>query len=344
MFENFTQKYGVPLNVINGLYNPAQKISFIEEQYGDNERENSIDVKVRFFSNIGEIEKQKNKDLMNFNIVEIESVFFTMKIAVRGTFYNRKNIIKKYFEWCIRRGYISFNRINMFDDLTFDHIFDNNNLTIKYFKNLDSLMECLNTIIDVYSPYDKHRYDTIICAILLIWCGLPIEDICHLKIEAMDFKNHIIKLNKQYKMPQFINDFIENYLSITSYAGNVKSKLGKVYYYKETGYVLRTTTNSNILCYSKGGLQSRISTWFTQKTAKIDKNNKYYGHSLYLKDVCDSGFFNRLYEYENQYNIEVEDLDNKIFLNLRYKDDIAEQYKNKLIDNYKLWKQTFYGI
>jgi integrase len=344
MIKDFAQKYQISTDIINKLYNPNRKIDFIEEQYGGNQSNKSIEVKTSFFKNIGDIEKQKGKDLMEFNIIEIESIFKTLKIAVKSSFNNRKNIIRKYFEWGIQKGYINFDRIILFDNLTFDHIFDDNNLKNKYFKDINDLIKCLNIIVSTYTPYDRHRYDTIICAILLIWCGMSINDICCLKIESIDFKSKTIKLDKDYKLPEYVNNFIIDYLNTTSYTGNQKAKLGKVYLYKDTGYVLRVTTNSSILCYSKAGLQSTISNWFNKGITQIAENNRYFGHSLYLKDVYDSGFFNRLYEYENQYNIKVRDLDDKIFLNLRHINNISEQKKGKLIETYQLWKQTFYGI
>jgi len=345
MYEKYAKKYEIPMNVIDGLYNADRKLNFIDEQYG-NQKQEAIEVIARFFNNIGDIEQKKGKDLLDFNIIEIESIFTTLKIAVRGTFNNRKNIIKKYFEWGIRRKYIPINTLDIFNSLVFDHIFDQNNLKSKYFKNVEDLFDCLMTIVKTSDSEDAHRYDTVMCAILLTWCGIPINDICELKIENVDLNRGIVKIGKEYTMPTSVCAFISEFLEITSYTGFQKGNKGnkRVYYYKDTGYLLRTTTNSSILCYSSSGLQSRISTWFTKKIAEIDKNSEYYEHTLYLKDVRDSGFFERLYQYEQQNHISIKDVDKEMFMKLKYDDDITDQNIANYIDIYKSWKQTFYGV
>lgn len=333
----------IPSDVINLLYNSEKKLSFIEEQYG-NQDQKSIEVIARFFGNLGKIEKEKEKDLLNFNVIEIESIFRTLKIAVRGTFNNRKNIIKKYFEWGIGKKYIPINTLDMFNNLVFDHIFDQNNLKSKYFKNVEDLFECLMSIVNASDSDDKHRYDTIICAVLLVWCGIPTNNPCILKIENIDLNQGIVKLDKEYIIPKFVCDFISEFLSTTSYIGFKKGSKGKVYYYKDTGYLLRTTTNSSIVCYSQSGLQSRISTWFTKGIDELDENNEYFEHTLYLKDVRDSGFFWRMYEYEQQNHILIKDIDKEMFLQLKYDNEITDQNMSNYIDIYKSWKQTFYGV
>ena len=343
MYEKYAKKYEIPMNVIDGLYNADRKLNFIDEQYG-NQKQEAIEVIARFFNNIGDIEQKKGKDLLDFNIIEIESIFTTLKIAVRGTFNNRKNIIKKYFEWGIRRKYIPINTLDIFNSLVFDHIFDQNNLKSKYFKNVEDLFDCLMTIVKTSDSEDAHRYDTVMCAILLIWCGISTSDVCTLKIEDVDLNQRIVKLDKKYILPKSVCDFIFEFLSTTSYAGYKKGSKGKVYYYKDTGYLLRTTTNSSIICYSQSGLQSRISTWFTKGISELNENNDYYNHSLYLKDVRDSGFFTRLYEYNRENNISIKDIDKSMFLTLKYDNEITDQNMSNYIDLFVLWKQSFYGV
>ncbi|CAB1251674.1 protein of unknown function [Ruminococcaceae bacterium BL-6] len=324
------------------LYNPERKLQFFEDCYGDQKDQTIYPVLKLYISSFAEMERKNKKDLLNFNIVEIEDIFKNLGIVTNSTFNNRKSIIKKYFQWGVDRHLISIEQLELFNYIGLENVFSEKNLIKKYFKDLDDLINYIDTALKFYKPLDKNQYSVTIITLLLLWCGLRIDQIYSLKTEAINFRRNIIKINKyEYVLPERITQIISNYLKQTSYVVDLKSKGYKYYFYKDTGYFLRVTGPKESY-YSKATLFTKISNFGNR--LELDQDNKYYGHTLLPEDVIVSGSFYRIYEFEQKNKADIHNVDKKVYLKLLYKEDEPEQKTIDFISEYINWKRTFYGV
>lgn len=344
MYEEYANKYNVSSNVIDRLYNPKQKLKFIETCYGK-ETISTIKPVIGFWGSIGKIESSYQKDLMQFNVAELNDVLAKLNIAVKSTFENRKNLIKTYYEWGVTCGLFPLDKLSeYFGDLSFDKILNDDNVKQRYFKNFDELQNCIKTLIKYYNDADSNRYDMETVVIYLLWCGLPINLIYRLEIKNIDFATKTIDLGTmKYKMNDTVANFIENYLNKTSYTIINKGKNNQSYYFRNTGYLLRPRTQRSIYYYSQNTIIVKLSK-FGSGLSKINNLNKYSNHSLSLKDVRDSGCFDRIYHFEKEQRISIIDVSDDIFSRVVCEQSLAKQKKAYIITMYKLWKRIFYGV
>ena len=349
MIDNFfinkcAADFEIPLQTIQKMYNPEIKAHFIYDEYQDNEPE-TISAVVNFFTLIADYEEKESKDLMNFDMAAIEGVFKYLRVATTATFYNRKALIKKYLMWCIDKRYVKIDILKYFDDLTYDKIITKDNIRLKFFKDIDDLLACINAIVEKYNPYDIHQYDIVITTLLLNWCGLELKEIVKLPISSLNFdKNEIVLKNMVYKMPEKVSKFIKNYLDESDYTVSVGLRNHFNKYWKNTGLVLRATNSMQSDYYSMSGLQSKISLWFRTKVVELDNSNYYKYHSLYLVDIQRSGQFDRLYKYEQKYSVSIDDIKKEIFLKIVCKKTLDNNTMLKIKADYKNWRRVFYGI
>lgn len=343
MLEDYCEQYELSDEVISAIYNVEQKMKFVKEQYGM-QALSSQQVIVRFFSNTGFLEKKLSKDLCMFNNAEMEVLFETLGVFTQATFFNRKNIIRQYLSWCTSENLIDLQSIKWLDDFNIEQFDLKTFYTSKYFKNFEDVNEGLNIIMGEHKPIDEWQYMICVIPTYFAWMGLTVIQSCNLKTENIDFENNrIIIDNVKYEMNDTISKYIHDSLNVDGYI--VKKGRGdsgsQAIELQDNGYVLKKLKKSVDPCYAVKEIQQKMSI-FTKVTANLSETNRYYNHSFVLKNIRDSGSFFRIYQYENETNKKIEDIDRPVLLQLMKQNDISTSKYHNFIEDYCNWKFSFY--
>ena len=338
------QNYSLDKDVLDQIYNLDQKIKFVEDQYGNqqiNARENIL----RFFSNTGEIEQSLRKDLNKFNNIEMEELFKTLNIVSKASFSNRKTIIRKYFEWSFTQKLIALKDFSWFNSFSISNLETFNLGYKKYFKDFEDLQDGINTILSKLNPIDNEQYAICYITMYLRWFGLSVEECCNLKVSQIDFETGIIKLeNKTVKINDTVLKIISESLKKDGYTTGFKTRnASRDFLYKQSDYVIRKLADSNTDNYNPKDLQQRISI-FISCTNELKENDRFYNHTFFLKDIYDSGIFYRILQYEKENKVDIENIDRDILLGLLYVNELTASKENNFKQDYKNWKNIFYGV
>lgn len=346
MYENlikYADQYQLGVDVLSQIYNFDQKIRFVDDQYGT-QKLKPQQVIIRFLGNTGEIERKLEKDLNKFNSIEMEELFKSLNVVSNATFANHKTIIKKYFEWSFSEGLIKRQDFDWLSGFMIESMEVSDLGFKKYFKDFDDLKDGIDTLLDKRKPKDREQYAISCLTMYLQWCGLTVEQCCNLQIENIDFSQKIIKLDDNiYSVNEFVIEAISKSLKATGYiTGSKSTKAIKTFSYKPSNYVIRRLIDADSCNYEENDLQQKVST-FISVANKLNPNNKYYHHTFYLKDIRDSGAYYRIFQYEKEKGITIDDLDRNILLGLLYVSDITVSKENNFKQDYKKWKSSFYS-
>ena len=345
MLENYSEQYELSEDIFTEMYDVDQKIKFVKNQYG-NQALSSQQIIVRFFSNTGFMERKLNKDLCMFNNVEMEVLFEILGVSTQATFYNRKNIIRQYLSWSASESLIDLNSIKWLDNFTIEQFDLKSFFSSKYFKDFEDVNEGLNIIMAEHKPIDEWQYMICVIPTYLAWMGLTIQQSCDLKIENIDFENNCIIIdNVKYLMNDTISKYIHDSLNVDGYiVRKGKGRNGsQTITLRENNYILKKLKTSIDKRYVVKEVQQKMSM-FTKVTADLPKNNRYHDHSFVLKNVRDSGSFYRIYQYEKETSNKIEDVEKSILTNLMKQNDISNSKYHNFIEDYRKWKNYFYGI
>lgn len=341
---NVLQNYNLDANVLAQIYNLNQKIEFVEDQYGNQQIKSRENV-LRFFSKTGESEKLWQKDLCTFNNVEMEELFKNLNISSKASFSNRKNIIRKYFEWCFVENRIALKDFSWFNNFSYNNITISNLGYKKYFKDFEDLQNGINTILAKLNPIDNEQYAICYITMYLRWFGLTIEECCNLKSSQIDFENNTIKLgSKIIQTNSIVSKLIFESLKKDGYTTGFKSRnASREFTYKPSEYVIRKLLGSETDNYEPKDLQQKASI-FINCTNDLDKMNRFSCHTFFLKDIYDSGIFYRIYQYEKENNVDIENIDKITLLGLLYTNELTVSKENNLKQDYRNWKNIFYDV
>lgn len=341
---NCANQYQLDFGILQNIYNFDQKMRFVEEQYG-NQKLSAKQGIVRFFSNTGIIEKHHNKDLNKFNQIEMSELFKSLNTVTQATFSNRKTNIRKYFEWSFAESIIKLNEFDWIYDFSLEDVEVSDLEYKKYFKNFKDLQNGIRTILEKLNPIDNEQYAICYISIFLSWFGLGIEEICNLQSGNINFENKSININgKTFKVNQYVLDIIQNSIQAKGYTTGFKTRdASREFKYEPSKYVIRRLLGAQQPNYTKGTLDQRISS-FISATSELPKSDRFCNHTFFLKDVRDSGAFYRILQYERENDINIESLDKNMLLGLKYESNLSISKENNFKQDYKKWKNLFYGI
>jgi hypothetical protein len=348
MFENYIKEYGIPKENFDLIYNTKQKMEFIEEYYGDQEPVSRTNI-IRFFRSCGDIERKYNKDINMFNIIEISEWFKSLKLTKVSSFYNKKNVLKKYFEWSMSQDLINYDSIKMFKEISKDDVIMSDtldNVILKtYFKDFDDLDNGINSVIDFYNYTEIQQFETIRATFYLANAGLTFEETCNLQKNEIDYMNKIIRTNnKEFKINDTVANFLMSFVNSEGFSTSSFQGQGG-FTYQNTDYVLRPVQETNVVtrAFSVANMRSKISLFISKANENEKaKDNKYYKHSFSYENIKDSGFYYNIYLFEKENNIK---LDSGMLNEL---EKLAEKYNYStsslfnLYDDYHNWKMCFY--
>jgi hypothetical protein len=215
----------------------------------------------------------------------------------------------------------------------------------KYFKDFDDLIDGVNTILEKINPIDKEQYSICYIPIFLNWIGLTVEECCNLQTNNIDFSTKIISINnKEFIANQYLLDVISKSVDLSGYSTGFKTRnASREFQYEPSNYIIRKLLGSDQPNYIEKDLQQRVSG-FIGTTSELPKDNRFYNHTFFLKDIRDSGSFYRILQYEKETNINIDNIDNEVLLGLLYTNELSTSKENNTKQDYKNWKNIFYGI
>jgi len=342
---NYVEYYQLPLKIFTKIFHLNLKVAFIEAQFKD------WDVKakqgiIRFFENTASYENELGKDLYQFNIVEMQKLFVNLEITTKGTFSNRKYIIKQYLDWCVSEQIIPLSNEEWLDNFKYENFSIDSLIEKKYFKSFEHLKCGIDSIIKFVSPTDIHQFDIMEISFYLSWFGLTAKQICNLKQNDIDYKNHCVIIdNRKYYINEYVKDLIYNYLKTDGYYAGILIVKGENEFfdrkYQNTDFLLRRLMSSVSENYEPREIQSKFSAYAFKRTQQFDDNNLYKNHKFNLKDIYDSGCFCRLYEYTQETGTDISNLDIDTMKNILLVTDLSSSKRTNLIAIFNNWETTF---
>lgn len=338
----YSEKYGLYPYIFKSIYNLSLKMKSIDNLYGNEELISRKSI-VRFFSTVGKYENEIGKDLYEFNRVNMENLFIRINVITKQTFENRKHIIKNYMDWCVDHKYMTISDEQWFIDFVYEDLFISDFIKLRYFKSFDELSSGIKSIVDYYSPVDKHRFDIYIIAYCLSWFGFSAKEICKLPAKCVDYKNNCVILNGiKRSLNEETCSFIRKYMNTDGY--NTKNA-GYEYIdrlYKQSDLLIRTLVSKDGNSWKTADLQTQCSRIATDATEKFKANEPFRCHKFNLKDIYISGCFYRIYKYLCKTGKSIDQLTVSELRQISLK-SITSMSKANFVSNYKNWASTFYA-
>lgn len=212
---------------INRFYD--NKINFIKEKGYDEESSIKKYLYVILNENVALAEKNKDKDLYDFNTSEIvdlvNNTFITVKTGVKNQNFN---IIKTYIDWAIERGLL-VTGINPCDSITDNDFKVSEKMAKDYYQTLDEFYSWLKEL--KCSKVDK-------ALITLVRYGVEIKETVKLQFEDINKEEKIITIrnNNDFKFLPIDDRFIE-VMEDSKYC----SDYDKTSYVQEGDYIVKQT-------------------------------------------------------------------------------------------------------
>lgn len=212
---------------INRFYD--NKINFIKEKGYDEESSIKKYLYVILNENVALAEKNKDKDLYDFNTSEIvdlvNNTFITVKTGVKNQNFN---IIKTYIDWAIERGLL-VTGINPCDSITDNDFKVSEKMAKDYYQTLDEFYSWLKEL--KCSKVDK-------ALITLVRYGVEIKETVILQFEDINKEEKIITIrnNNDVKFLPIDDKFIE-VMEDSKYC----SDYDKTSYIQDGDYIVKQT-------------------------------------------------------------------------------------------------------
>nr|WP_285767537.1 HNH endonuclease [Peribacillus sp. SI8-4] len=145
--------------------------------------ENTAKYYANHFSKISEYERDVDKELMYFNLEEIETILHSYKSSSKNTIEHYARSISGYLNWGVKEGIIKKNPIADFKPDDFIKYVTNNEL---YFTDKD---------LERYEDYCTNYQDSVILRLLFIGVGgKQMSEIRNLKKEDVNFQKKQLRL------------------------------------------------------------------------------------------------------------------------------------------------------
>ena len=212
---------------LNRFYD--NKINFIKERGYKEESSIKKYLYVILNENISLAEKNKDKDLYDFNTSEIidliNNTFITVKTGVKNQNFN---IIKTYIDWAIERGLL-VTGINPCDSITDNDFKISEKMAKNYYQTLDEFYDWLKEL--KCSNVDK-------ALITLVRYGVEIKETVKLQFKDInkEEKTIVIRNNNDVKFLPIDDRFIE-VMEKSKYC----SEYDKTSYVQDNDYIVKQT-------------------------------------------------------------------------------------------------------
>lgn len=340
--NQYAQKYQLKPEIFISLYNINDKMQFVQEQCGHQELKSQVSM-IREMSHIGKIEHKLNKDVSTFTSMEMQMLFKDLNTAVKSTFQYRKSVIKKYLVWSFAKGNTNLQNIVDLDNISIDQLDLSTIISSKYFRDFTDLKNGIDVLVKKHNPVDP-EYDAVSCiAMYLAWFGLSDKQICSLQRNEIDYCHGIInKDNRQFHVNDYVLNQIHDSLSKTEYdtMSDFSNHHRFFQYDTTTNNVIRRLQDNKVKQYNVFTLHSHVST-LLKYSDYFTQDDKYFQHTFGLKDIRDSGFFNRLYCYQKNHKISVKTIDKSVIYHLLYVSRLSCTKLSNLLSEYAIWKEVF---
>lgn len=242
-----------------------------------------------------------------------------------NNFYAYKSKINDFMKWMYEEGHISRQVLQEFSEIKFSEIDRSAYYNIFYFKDLDDLIKTMNT---VFSKRES-EFDTFKSAAILVWLGIDIKNIPEiLKSDFDDDERTIIDPSTKEKIPVPANAgyLISEYKHSTSYSS--KKLGGTQLFYMDSKYLFRSYKNAYFTAKQLINISSSANR-VAEEYKKV-----FQWQRIYL-----SGFYYRIYNYEQQHG-EIDTSDFELLsLIFRESGKMTPQYRLKLSRKYAEYKE-----
>lgn len=164
----------------NSLFNAERKIEYLTDLVESKSiSEETSKSYARIFGVTKEYEEEKfKKDLADFNLREIESIFYGFEANNRNTIESYGRIISSYLNWSVKKGYKEENPLASFRPTDFE----------KYLTNRETYMT--DRELRRYEDRCSNPQDSVILRLLFEGLsGKEFSEICNLKKTDVDYDN-----------------------------------------------------------------------------------------------------------------------------------------------------------
>ena len=252
---------------LNRFYD--NKINFIKERGYKEESSIKKYLYVILNENIALAEKNKDKDLYDFNTSEIvdliNNTFITVKTGVKNQNFN---IIKTYIDWAIERGLL-VTGINPCDSITDNDFKISEKMAKNYYQTLDEFYDWLKEL--KCSNVDK-------ALITLVRYGVEIKETVKLQFKDInkEEKTIVIRNNNDVKFLPIDDRFIE-VMEKSKYC----SEYDKTSYVQDNDYIVKQTRKGRSERPEINSIRNRfniisVSNGITRINPTMLKDNREY--------------------------------------------------------------------
>jgi hypothetical protein len=218
------------------MYNEFQKKRYLK--YCSNLYEPiTVGLIERIFKSTELAETQFNKDICDFNPIEVVDFLKGFNSKSRMRLQSTCIRLSKYYIWCKNVEHLTSNIVNPFDkrgmDIVIDTILPKEDLNNKFFTKAQ-FVKMLDEIADVSNQFIAY----------LFYSGLTVEEMVHLQLKDLDFENNklhlitgrVIDVDTLFKHLMIeTNDQVQYFED-----GIEKESRTKAYDYSITEYVIKT--------------------------------------------------------------------------------------------------------
>lgn len=290
----------------NRIYNPEQKIQFIEEEYPlvDNTKK----LILSNFAKSYDIEKQFNKDLCLFNSKELQEVAARLGYVTENVIQSAFSFFSSYIDWCIKKGLRGKYENGINDAYNF---LTTQDLSV-YVSKIKAMHRYLTTdemhvMVDALVNYvDK----AIILGLFEGIAGEQWHELRSLKIDNVDFHTNQVELtdNKGDKRTIVVSDKLKNILKYADrqqeyVMANGESMRDGTRILADSPYIIRSLKrgenhNEMMKYYAITNRIQKIKGYVGGKyNREKDNTRKYLAYNFVTaKSIQDSGAMNRVVE------------------------------------------------
>lgn len=213
---------------------------------------------------------------------------YSQKRLSLNTIDRHKYHIKKFYDWCYENKITSFS-----GEMLIPKIVWHRNTKVRTYYSKEEIEKLMN-VIDVSTPLGKEDY---LIISLIVYYGLRISDVNHLKISNINFESNTLNLiqhktNKKIELPLIdevkyplldylknvrIKDFNTDYIFIDTKTGNLKNINKKGYIVKK--YLLKAGININGRKHGFHCLRHSFSTMLLNENVSLYTISKILGHT-----------------------------------------------------------------
>lgn len=256
-------------------------------------------VQKSYLNKVSDWEENFNKDIGEFKKSEIENLFKNLfpNISSIKSRYNLVSAIKAYLDWYNKN--INDNSAENWDFNPSD--FDVDNVTIKYYKSLDSFLTDIfnviynQTLMDgIAEGFIKENweeilanYNTAIATLLLSWCGLSMCQIANLRDKDICIGQNSINVDGiKIQVEESAMEILKQIKNTRKYYNSISNDFGE---YDTSPYFIKKKKRFN----SASVKDTKTNEKFLSYKISCDLNNNSLGITFKANTIRENGMFVR---------------------------------------------------